>query len=102
MFTIVQDKEEFSSSDGSSDGLCGNLVTRPQAKNARDSGRHQTRVRQRDQLDQPAVSAKAREQAAGNLDRQPGLPDPTGPRKRDHSISRQKISHMLHGSRSAN
>ena len=97
VFAIVENKEEFSSTDRASDGLGGNLVAAQlQPEDAGDRGRHQTGIRQRGQFDKPTVALKVGEQVARDLQRQRGLPDPTRPRQRHHPIGRQKIPQMLH------
>jgi hypothetical protein len=52
VLAIVEDQEEPVSSDGSSDGLGGNLVAAElEAENARNRGRHEIGIGQRGQLD---------------------------------------------------
>ncbi len=48
VFAIVQNQENFLSSDGANDGLSANCVAaQPQAEDARDRGWDETRIRQR-------------------------------------------------------
>src|SRR5271169_6720032 len=98
VFAIIENKEKFPSADRASDGLRGNLVpAQLQAEDACDGGRHQTGIRQRGQLNKPTVTLKIWQQAAGNLQRQRGLPDPTRPGQRDCPIGGEKIPQVLQG-----
>jgi len=49
----------------------------------RHGGGHETRIRQRGQLDQPDVNLEARKRAAGHLQYKPGLSDAPGSGQRD-------------------
>ncbi len=103
MFAIIENKKQFPCSDGPSDGLGGNPVAAQlQVEPPRHRGWHQAGIQQRGQLDQPNVTLKAREQAAGHLQCQLGFPDSPGPGQRDHPVGGQKIKQMLLGSASAN
>src|ERR1700688_651512 len=78
VFAIVEYKEKLLSSDGARDGLPGNVAAAQlQAENARDHRRDETGIRQRNQINQPAITVEGREEAAANLQSQLGLTDPS-------------------------
>ena len=80
VFAVVQNQQKLSSADGAGQGLRGNFVTTQlQAENPGDGRWDQSRLQQRDQLNEPDVAAKGLRQATGNLKCQPVLPIPPGP-----------------------
>ena len=102
VLAIVENQEEFLPADGPGHGFGRNLApAQLQAKDAGNRGGDQAGV-QRHQFDQPDVAVKIRDQAAGSLQRQRGLADPSRSGQRDRTISGEQIAQLLQRRRSAN
>ena len=92
VLAIVQDQEKVAAADGACHSLAGNLSAAEfQPKRAGHRGRHEVGIGQRRQLDKPAAVLKLTEDAAGDLQREGGLPDATWPRQGHNPIGSDNI-----------